>query len=460
MNRFVCCVVICLAMASCALPKTMESNALIDEHSADREVLLPSEDECPGLFEAVQISGDWLRPVRSRNLLRGSMKLGADEKLSFRASGILTGKGVSALAAVSPLEILHLEENTALYDKDMEPVVSLNKLHAVFLNRLTQVGDKTFGILARLASLKALTAVGMPNLFARVDGEQGGFPNLEELTLDACDLRDKHVLCFSNVRGLRKLFIPNNEQLCGCTLYALDQTTICELDLSGCIRIAETSCAALTRLPQLQVLGLSGCKQLVHEAFGYVRKCTGIRALYVSDHDGLDDDCMKFISELKQLNYLDISGANPVSSKSTSSLGLLTGLVTLRADRCAMIAADGLVDLAPLHNLEHLSLAGGEFLEDDAFKDAKAHWPKLRYLSVSGCPLITDKTFTYLACLNALESVDASGCEGVSDSSLELIRTEFRALLQLNVTNCSKITAQAMDRLRAARPLIGIISNR
>lgn len=155
--------------------------------------------------------------------------------------------------------------------------------------------------------------------------------------------------------------------------YALDQTTICELDLSGCIRIAETSCAALTRLPQLQVLGLSGCKQLVHEAFGYVRKCTGIRALYVSDHDGLDDDCMKFISELKQLRlFFDISGANPVSSKSTSSLGLLTGLVTLRADRCAMIAADGLVDLAPLHKSSILSLAGGEFLEDDAFKDAKS----------------------------------------------------------------------------------------
>ncbi len=155
----------------------------IDEHSADREVSLAlPRTNVPDFFEVVQISGDWLRPVRSRNLLRGSMKLGADEKLSFRASGILTGKGVSALAAVSPLEILHLEENTALYDMDMEPVVSLNKLHAVFLEQaFTQVGDKTFGILARLASLKALSAAGMPNLFARVDGEQGGFPNLEEL---------------------------------------------------------------------------------------------------------------------------------------------------------------------------------------------------------------------------------------------------------------------------------------
>jgi len=165
----------------------------------------------------------------------------------------------------------------------------------------------------------------------------------------------------------------------------------------------------------------------------------------------ITDAGLKELADLKDLQELDLSSTQRISSKGLESIRGLRHLRSLNLSNSFANVSPGLRDLAALQELEVLELAmngtGGP--TDEVLKEL-ATIKTLRKLNAN-CTVLTDTGLQALAALTNLESLDLNSMPRITDEGLKSLRG-LRNLQHLSL-NYTSITDAGMRELRELKKL-------
>jgi hypothetical protein len=281
----------------------------------------------------------------------------------FVSDAPLTDKGLEALKGHPHLESILLYK-TKVTDAGLDTLGTLPRLVRVWID----YGDITDAGLAKIAACKNLTSVG--------------FYKCPKIT-------DDGVIQLAKLPALRQLLLSNNDQLTRrvvkplCALTDLDRLELDEIKLTA------DDVAEVSRLPKLEVLGLS--------------------------KTGVDDEGARHLGQMKLLKSLVIQYA-AISDAGVTRLKTLTGLRTLGLEHTA-VTDRGVTELAGLADLGVIGLAHTR-VTDAGAKELAKH-PKLRYLDLAGTK-VSDAGLKELAGLKHLGVLYLEGTQVTKEGLAEL----------------------------------------
>jgi hypothetical protein len=281
--------------------------------------------------------------------------------------------------------------------------------------------------------------------------------------------------------------------------------SLTSLNISVCTQLSNAAMESVSNLKQLGFLSLSGNRQLVDSALIRIAKALGgtLTGLEIAHCKQISTFGLESISRYcTNLRYIDISfvesfrrihqlGFHCLHLESIKSIGL-TGCaaesfqrlfnrgISLRrvnfkscpitndaviacayASRflteiclsdCSAVDDVGITRLLQLcryiHKLELTSVS----VSDASFVDGRRSLKFLRYLSISGCRKLTDKTFTILQHTSTLlEFVNCSGCPLLSEEAVCKLIESAKSLKSVSIAFCPRITEEGVESVLTPR---------
>ncbi|RXN14915.1 serine protease 27-like protein [Labeo rohita] len=208
--------------------------------------------------------------------------------------------------------------------------------------------------------------------------------------LDSPYLSDVAFKTITDVISLTKIQIQGNIRMTDSSLKALCRSslTLSEVQISDCTRMTDASLKSLGSLTKLCNLNISGCI-----------KCSNLTHLSVCFCENLTDNGFECLNNCASLNSLDITGCK-IHDKGLAALGTNHSLRKLTATECVFITDNGIK------------------MTDTAVKYLTRIGHFLKELDVSGCPLLTDRTPSFLLCsCLQLRSISMLYCKNISNEN-------------------------------------------
>jgi len=192
--------------------------------------------------------------------------------------------------------------------------------------------------------------------------------------------------------------------------------------------------------PCLTALDLSFCPQLTQLDVNLPE----LTSLKVAGTSITDEAICRLLSNCPKLRHLDVTQCNLTGISFKALASLCPMLQSLVAANCPQLTSEGLTSLAHCSTLTELNVAGNR-LNDGALLNTLQHNKSLRALNVTGCTKLTD---LFLEPLGWLEGSQMTVCPG---------------LVNLNLSDCSRLTDDTIRKLSEERPhlrLLGIRARR
>ena len=196
----------------------------------------------------------------------------------------------------------------------------------------------------------------------------------------------------------------------------------------------------LTDRPCLTALDLSFCPQLTQLDVNLPE----LTSLKIAGTSITDEAICRLLSTCPKLRHLDVTQCNLTDTGFKALASLCPMLQTLVAASCPWLTSNGLIHLAHCSTLTQLNVAGCK-VNDGALLSTLQHNKSLRALNVTGCTKLTD---IFLEPLGWLEGSQMTVCPD---------------LVNLNLSDCSRLTDNTIRKLSEERPqlrLLGIRARR
>lgn len=313
-------------------------------------------------------------------------------------------------------------------------------------------------------SVTDLVLCGLPNVGERgfwVMGSGQGLQKLKSLTITSC-------------RGVTDLGLeavgkgcPNLKQFClrkcaflsdnGLISFAKAARSLESLQLEECHRITHVgffgsllNCGA--KLKALSVVSCLGIRDL-SVGLPAVPPCNSLRSLSVRNCPGFGDASLAALGKLcPQLQNVDLTGLQGITDA-----GLLpmlenceAGLVKLNLTGCVNLTDKVVSATAKLHGwtLETLSLDGCRMITDASLMEIADNCTLLCDLDVSKCA-VSDFGVASLARADHLnlQILSLSSCPLITDRSFTALKKMGHTLLGLNLQHCNAISSSTIDAL-------------
>lgn len=247
-------------------------------------------------------------------------------------------------------------------------------------------------------------------------------PNLKQLVLKGCTLRDSHLADLKELKDLEKLDLSYNNEITDKGMVHLKELTkLRELDLSV-TSVGPPGLSELRGLKNLESLGLYHRSIYMDDIKGF--KDLPLKKLVVSEIKANVRD-MNTIGGLKNLRWLDLS-RNKLQS---AWLAALTSLPLEHLNLTSTELRDEAAGhLAKITSLKHLDLEN-TFVKDAALKDLRK-LDKLEFLSLMNT-WVTGSGLKELAEMKSLRALEVSP-KLLGDDTLQLLR-EVGLLHKLSV---------------------------
>jgi Leucine-rich repeat (LRR) protein len=198
------------------------------------------------------------------------------------------------------------------------------------------------------------------------------------------------------------------------------------------IGLGDDEAAFITELRSLKLLDLSGC-------------------------EALTDASVTLLSSLRDLESLDLSLCNQITDRSLASLATLPKLRAINLNWCYSISDSGIESLSHCKTLEKVSLWSCEEITDVGVQ-ALAQFPRLLELDLPEFAHITDRGILALSLSAApIEYLRLDHLSEITDGGLVQL-SKLRGLRQLKIWHCPNISMAAIEQLRIALPAIRIDS--
>lgn len=307
------------------------------------------------------------------------------------------------------------------------------------LTGLSNVSERGFWVMGNghgLQKLKSLTITscrGVTDLGLEAVGK--GCPNLKQFCLRKCAfLSDNGLISFAKVAG-----------------------SLESLQLEECHRITQLgffgsllNCGA--KLKALSIVSCLGIRDL-NMGLPVVSPHNSLRSLSIRNCPGFGDASLAVLGRLcPQLHHVDLSGLQGITDA-----GLLpvlenceAGLVRVNLSGCVNLTDKVVSTMAELHGwtLEMLTLDGCRKISDASLMVIADNCSLLCDLDVSKCA-VTDFGITSLAHANYLnlQILSLSGCSLISDKSFPALQKLGETLLGLNLQHCNAVSSSTIDAL-------------
>ncbi len=217
--------------------------------------------------------------------------------------------------------------------------------------------------------------------------------------------------------------------------------------------VTVSSLQDLRALPE-GVAGLKGIG-LGDEEVAFVTKLRSLRQLDLSGCEALTDASVALLSSLGDLESLDLSLCNQITDGSLVSLATLPKLRAINLNWCYGITDSGLESLSHCRSLEKVSLWSCEEITDIGVR-ALAKLPNMRELDLPEFAHITDKALLALSLSAApIQHLRLDHLSEVTDSGL-LQLAKLSSLQELNIGHCPQISTAAIDKLKSELPAVRV----
>jgi len=231
------------------------------------------------------------------------------------------------------------------------------------------------------------------------------------------------------------------------------------VNLADCLRINDSAVRAIVEGPSgpvLRELNLTNCIRVTDASLLRIsQRCVSLRYLTLCHLELLTEAGMEFVSTIKSLYALDVTGCN-VQDGGMHNLANNSKLKQLNLVANTLITDLGIQKyVSSVPEIEAINVSFCVSLSDGAFKNIAYSCRKLTVLGLAGCTLVGDMTIQYIsgAC-PFLTQLDISGCGELTDKSLKFIRKGCRKLRVLIMLYCRNMTKTTVNRLK---PYIDVV---
>ncbi|XP_045193888.2 dynein regulatory complex subunit 6-like [Mercenaria mercenaria] len=247
-------------------------------------------------------------------------------------------------------------------------------LHKVKLKRCLHVSDK--GVNTILTSGQPLSHLDLTDV-SQLTGKcfktlQCDLDSLKNLVLiNCCKVNDSsfnNLVCHS--RNLEELYINNCRGLSGVALREICQNcSHLRVFHAAGVKFDTDALEGLKKLSILEELNLSLCQMV-----------TDVVLVSVSEH-------------CKRLRYIDVSGCHAVTDLGVKSLSQLSQLNSINISYLNQVTEDSVIKLAQVGNLVKFVARATTFPSDDVITELVTLCPRLNHIDLSGCFQVTNKMF-------------------------------------------------------------------
>ena len=130
----------------------------------------------------------------------------------------------------------------------------------------------------------------------------------------------------------------------------------------------------------------------------------------------------------------------------------LKNLRVLTLRNCLNLSCLSMIHVSFLRKLQRFSLLGCNSIRASSFLSL-SFLKELVYLNLTHCEYVEDVVLTHISGLISLRVLVLVGCSRISDNAMLSIGTDFKDLVELNISNCKRITNQGLSYLRALHKL-------
>lgn len=267
-----------------------------------------------------------------------------------------TAKGLVHIGKLRNLEYLRVSNSYAdggasVSEGSLSFLQNLKSLRSLNVSNRNWIGPVDFKYVADLPRLKSLVVsncAGFGDVAMKI---VSGSSTLENLWLSVgfnCrDLKGKTV------------FLPDitiNGIACIGEMKALRTLSIYGHGVGDAVD--DSAFARFSNLPVLESLTISRCSQYTAKGIRWLSKSKSLRRLDL-DSKELGDKALMYLSQIRKLEVLDISGWDNVTGSGVAQLGKLENLQELYAGGCPGMDDEGLLGLAESKSLRNIRVCGG-----------------------------------------------------------------------------------------------------
>jgi Leucine-rich repeat (LRR) protein len=376
----------------------------------------------------------------------------------LRLTGPFTDSAMTHLAAMPALRVLWLD-TTNVTDAGLQRLSQSKSIERLCLHWLDKITDRGVAHLRNMAQLKGLDVMhaSLSDVSLKL---LATMPNIDYLTVPNTGFTDAGVAHLNKLTGLKYLWVncASNSPLTDESLRVVGQLPRLEkLHISG-MGFTAKGVEHLFDLKALQVLSLSA-PELDDSYLKQFAKLKSLRHLSWSFHNNVTMSGLKALNEVPALE--DLNAKQVRQDNSGLDLSGLKNLKDLTLGMCVQAKVgdkyirrydafrdSDLACLSGLTNLEWLSLAGPG-IGDDGVRHL-APLMNLEILSIEGSPNLTDNALKYLAGMRKLRSLDIYNSR-ITEAGLAHLYP-LKGLNSVRIKTASPISRPAIARLRTELP--------
>ncbi|CAN0877580.1 EIN3-binding F-box protein 1 [Linum grandiflorum] len=387
--------------------------------------------------------------------------------LTIESCANISNEGLQAIGRSCPdLKSVSIKNCPAVGDQGISGLVSsslgLAKVKLQSLN-ITDVSLAVIGHYGK--SVTDLVLTSLPNVTERgfwVMGNGHGLQKLKTFVVTSC-IGATDVGLEAVAKGCPNLkqfrlgkcaFLSDN----GLVAFVKSSAALESLQLEECHRITQfgffgslLNCG--TKLKSVSLANCLGIKDLDAGVCTHGLPCESLRSLSVSNCPGFGDGSLSFLGKLcPQLQNLELTGLQGATDSGLLELlrSCKSGLVKVNLSGCVNLSDRIVVEMSEQHGwtLEKLSLEGCAKITDASLAAVAKGCLLLSDLDVSRCS-ITDAGIAALASsgLLGLQVFSVSGCHMVSDKSFTSLMQLGQTLLGLSLQQCNAISSSTVELL-------------
>lgn len=210
------------------------------------------------------------------------------------------------------------------------------------------------------------------------------------------------------------------------------------------------------QLPNLTYLDLSDCQKIDDSCLLLISShLKALTSLNISLCKSPSSKGIEALSALKELTSLDMSACTGVEDASLQKIApYLTKLTHLKiAHGLEKVQTDGIKALAALTNLTHLDASGCGGVDDESLQLLASYLPNLTHLTIKSCGGFEPLSAAAIQNFTSLTYLDAHKCQMMNDSNLRTIISHLPNLTYLRISNCPHISSNGIKAIKDLRSL-------
>lgn len=322
----------------------------------------------------------------------------------------------------------------------------------VVIREACWINPKHLGEIADCKTITYFTMKHWPQEHEGLD-QLSKLNDLQHLNLKGSfNLRDAGLSFLPHLPSLLGLKLSGCSSLDGSGLACALSNGITSLDLSGCLKFLGQHLIHVAAISTLRKLNLTNCHNVTDEFLHLLLPLLNLEKLIFGWCRDITDKGLKVLADLGNLRMLTLNGCH-VTGEGLVHFRKDGPLVELEMQSCPLTSAS----FEQMPPVEALDVTRCTALVDDHIATIAHRAPKLKVLSFSYCPLVTEAMYPALLSLPHLIHLKISSFSVNHDVAFDNL-CKMHNLTYL-VTGLYTFTPERMQELRDALPLATIVAS-